>query len=121
MPTATISPPATPPPVLTPEMAQTILNCFGPCTTLYECTTAEELIEEFNKGQGLIDGDEPFASVKDFVAFQMGIEGIRVDRQLGVTQLEAETLGDQHHKNALVSANVTKQNVIGRLTAAGLL
>ena len=55
------------------------------------------------------------------VKFQIDIEDIHEDRQHGVAQLEAETLGDEHHWNAAESHKERMKQIKARMKAADLL
>lgn len=115
--TTAAAPPAPTSVRLTLEQAQQILNCFGPCTTLYECKTAQDIVTQFKHGIG---GDEsnplPFPNLKKFVKFLLDIEGIHTDRFLGGV---ADAGGN--HASAVKSAQTAERAIIARLQASNLL
>lgn len=69
------------------EQAKKVLDAFGPCTTLYECTTTEELIEEVVQAE----------SLQDFICTQIKCEEIRMDRHCDVAYME-ESSGEEYFK-----------------------
>src|SRR4051812_11718170 len=66
---------------LTVELASKIIDAFGSCTTIYECTTPEELIEDYN-------ASDYERTIADLVSVQLTVEDIHVDRSLSAAQME---------------------------------
>jgi hypothetical protein len=60
--------------VLLKEEAQKILDAFGPCTTLYECSSANDLVREA--------GDD-FNSLPEMLDCLLRVESIHDDRFIG--------------------------------------
>jgi len=61
---------------LTVEQAQAIINAFGPCTGMYECTSPVELVQAFNEAKNR-DSEE---TVNDYLKVCLAVEGIQAER-----------------------------------------
>lgn len=70
------------------ELAEKVLEAFGPCTTLYECTTAEELIEQA----------KDFDTLKECIDVMLTCEEIHAERDMDVAYHE-ESSGEEAYKN----------------------
>jgi hypothetical protein len=62
--------------ILTVEAAEAIIDAFGPCTSMYECISPTELVEQFNEFQQ----NNPEDTLNDFVAICLKVEGVQAER-----------------------------------------
>ena len=65
--------------IFTVEAAQAIIDTFGPCTSMYECISPTELVEQFNEFQR----NNPEETLSDFVAICLIVEGVQAERMDG--------------------------------------
>ncbi len=61
---------------LTIEQAAAIIEAFGPCTSLYECVSAKELIREFDESKER----NPNRTVNDLVGTLLSVESVSAER-----------------------------------------
>lgn len=92
------------------EQAQTIIDAFGPCTDVYECHTAKDLVT-------IYEDEDP----KEVVRIELSVMSIRQDRECGMAALQAETYGDKYHADAVSEAHQQTKEIKQRLKKAGLL
>ena len=59
------------------EEAKRIIEAFGPCTVLYECTTPEELVKQLQHYQEQKGGP----ALQDYLEVLLDVEGIYAERE----------------------------------------
>lgn len=64
---------------MTLDEAKQLMKLFGPCTTMYECRTAEEVLEE-HKNDSLLEA----------AWFEYDLESVHIDRQQSATDNDDE-------------------------------
>ena len=61
---------------ITIDQAKAIIATFGPCTSMYECISPVELLQNFNEA---LERD-PEETVDGFLKVQLAVEGIQAER-----------------------------------------
>ena len=92
------------------SQAEAIIEAFGPCTHVYECFTAADILADY--------GDE---DAHDFVDTQLRVLDVQQDRANGVAAEQAETYGQKHHDRAISEGEQQAADIKARLRAAGFL
>lgn len=97
---------------MTQEQAKAIIDAFGPCTTLYECTTPEELIKEYQ--------EDDTSSIADFVQTLYDVEDVHNDRAADAAyEREAGDGPKGHHQKVVSELGQSQKSIKGRLAALG--
>ena len=93
------------------DQAEAIIEAFGPCTDLYECFTAKDIMCLYG----------PERDAHDFVDVQLRVFDVHQDRSNNVAALQAETYGEEHHTRAISDGERQLADIKTRLRAAGFL
>ena len=92
------------------DQAEAIIEAFGPCTDLYECYTAKDILADY--------GDE---DADDFVDTQLRVFDVQQDRANGAAAEQSETYGEEHHTRAISEGKEQLAGIKTRLRTAGFL
>jgi hypothetical protein len=108
---------------LTERGAKTILECFGPCTQLYECTSVEDLIEEFDEGKDPLEkGTVHYRTVHEFIRDLLTSEDVYQDRSADAAyHVETGAGPEGHHKKVVDELDETMFRIKMKLRDYGLL
>ena len=96
---------------MTLEEAKAILQLFGPCTQLYECMTAEEVVEDAAK----------FATAKEYVEMRLRIEDVLCDRMNEAAYEREAGAGLGSHAQTIAENKAFMRELRERLAGARLL
>lgn len=91
------------------DTAQKIIDAFGPCTELYECSTAGEIVAEYGK-----------ETARDFAELMLSVLAIQQSRDIGSADW-SDINGDARHKSEIERARQIIVEIKQRLREAGIL